>query len=104
MNTVLEGKLPVSRAKMASITRIALKAAKVSFLYYHLTHQILITCEITISQFYKHIVMTVEKFLSKVRLASLHIHPNIIHAPSNAVSLWIQGAWALRDWLHCEAV
>ena len=64
MNTILEGKLPVSRAKMASITKLALKAMKVSpssVFYCDLFH-----VSLFFVQYYKHIVMTVEKFVARV--------------------------------------
>ena len=65
MNNILEGKLPVSRAKMASITKLALKAMKVSPL--PLFHCDLFHVSLFVFvQYYKHIVMTVEKFVARV--------------------------------------
>jgi hypothetical protein len=46
LNSIYEGKSQVSRAKMASITKAAIKAVK----------------------FYKHVVQSVEKFIQKVIL------------------------------------
>lgn len=67
LNSVYEGKLPVSRAKMASITKQAIKSAKVSD--FSVCPDILIVHpppHMIIWQYYKHIVMLVEKFISKV--------------------------------------
>lgn len=65
LNSVFEFKPPISRAKMANITKLAMKSVKVSILCYE--SAITFNCNCCSSfQYYKHIVMIVEKFISKV--------------------------------------
>lgn len=72
----MDSKPPISRAKMISITKSAIKAMKVRmvlvFLFMFLTSVLVVvsgfpnlTC-LFLSQLYKHVVQIVEKFIRKV--------------------------------------
>lgn len=78
----MDSKPPISRAKMISITKSAIKAMKVSsdnYLCFQEHLALILIIWFCFSQLYKHVVQIVEKFIKKVRqtrLISVFTHFN----------------------------
>lgn len=81
LSTIYETKPPISKAKVASVTRLAVKAIKVCVVFIYNTNnrketfeiQAIYLSNLTIIslQYYKHVVQSIEKFAQKVRPDSL---------------------------------